>query len=179
MGKAIFFSKAIILTCLVPIFAFQKVEGKMFSPLAYTLGFALLGALLYTLTLVPALSSILLRKNVREKHNPVVGFFEKYIMQAFKWVYRRQRVSLIVAILAMVITFGSAKFLGSEFLPELDEGALWVKGQLPMSASLDESNDIARKNDDDPGAKFPEVRHTLAQVGRTVDGTDPKRLFQY
>ena len=65
MGKAIFFSKIIILTCLVPIFAFQKVEGKMFSPLAYTLGFALVGALIYTLTLVPALSSILLRKNVR------------------------------------------------------------------------------------------------------------------
>jgi len=77
MGKAIFFSKVIIITCLIPIFAFQKVEGKMFSPLAYTLGFALLGALIYTLTLVPALSSILLRKNVREKHNIVVGFFEK------------------------------------------------------------------------------------------------------
>ena len=79
MGKAIFFSKIIIITCLIPIFAFQKVEGKMFSPLAYTLGFALMGALLFTLTLVPALSSILLRKNVREKHNPVPLFFEKGI----------------------------------------------------------------------------------------------------
>ncbi|MGN9310491.1 efflux RND transporter permease subunit, partial [Enterococcus faecium] len=68
-AKTIFFSKLIIITCLLPIFAFQKVEGKMFSPLAYTLGFALLGALLYTLTLVPALASVLLRKNVREKHN--------------------------------------------------------------------------------------------------------------
>ena len=77
MGKAIFFSKLIIITCLIPIFAFQKVEGKMFSPLAYTLGFALLGALLFTLTLVPALSSVLLRKNVREKHNPIVIFLKK------------------------------------------------------------------------------------------------------
>src|SRR6202008_2161808 len=109
MGKAIFFSKLIIITALLPIFAFQKVEGKMFSPLAWTLGFALLGALLFTLTLVPALSSILLNKNVREKHNPVVGFFEKYIMRAFKWVYRRQRASLIVAIAAMIVTFASAK----------------------------------------------------------------------
>ena len=67
MGKAIFFSKLIIITCLVPIFAFQKVEGKMFSPLAYTLGFALLGALLFTLTLVPALSSILLKKECERK----------------------------------------------------------------------------------------------------------------
>ena len=70
MGKAIFFSKAIIITCLIPIFSFQKVEGKMFSPLAWTLGFALLGALIFTLTLVPVLASILLKKNVREKHNP-------------------------------------------------------------------------------------------------------------
>ena len=176
MGKAIFFSKVIIITCLIPIFAFQKVEGKMFSPLAYTLGFALLGALVYTLTLVPALSSILLRKNIREKHNPVVGFFEKYIMQAFKWVYKHQRTSLIVAVSVMIVSFFSARFLGSEFLPELDEGALWVKGQLPMSASLDESNQIGRKMMTIL-SQFPEVKHTLAQVGRTVDGTDPKGFF--
>ncbi len=176
MGKAIFFSKVIILTCLIPIFAFKKVEGKMFSPLAYTLGFALLGALIYTLTLVPALSSILLRKNVREKNNPVVHFFEKYIMRGFKWVYAHSRISLIVAVSVMVVTFFSAHFLGSEFLPELDEGALWVKGQLPMSASLEESNQIARKMMTIL-AQFPEVRHTLAQQGRTVDGTDPKGFF--
>ncbi len=176
MGKAIFFSKLIILTCLIPIFAFKKVEGKMFSPLAYTLGFALLGALIYTLTLVPALSSILLRKNVKEKHNPVVNFFEKYIMMAFKWVYARPKTSLIFAISFMVLSFASSKFLGSEFLPELDEGALWVKAQLPMSASLDESNQISRKMMTIL-AQFPEVKHTMAQMGRTVDGTDPKGFF--
>lgn len=91
MGKAIFFSKLIIITCLMPIFAFQKVEGKMFSPLAYTLGFALLGALLFTLTLVPALSSILLRKNVREKHNVIVTFFEKGVGRLLGLVYRNQK----------------------------------------------------------------------------------------
>jgi heavy metal efflux system protein len=176
MGKSIFFSKLIILTCLIPIFAFQKVEGKMFSPLAYTLGFALLGALIYTLTLVPALSSVLLRKNVREKHNVVVEFFEKNIHKAFKWVYGHQRTSLIVAVSFMVLSFASAKFLGSEFLPELDEGALWVKAQLPMSASLGQSNDISRKMMTII-SKFPEVNHTLAQIGRTVDGTDPKGFF--
>ena len=143
MGKAIFFSKIIILTCLIPIFAFQKVEGKMFSPLAYTLGFALLGALLYTLTLVPALSSILLRKNVRERHNPIVIFFEKSIRYVFERTYRVPRLSVLVAVIFMVLTFFSAKFLGSEFLPELDEGALWVKAQLPMSASLSQSKEIS------------------------------------
>lgn len=176
MGKAIFFSKLIILTCLVPIFAFKKVEGKMFSPLAFTLGFALLGALIYTLTFVPALSSVLLRKNVKEKHNVVVQFFEKNVGGAFRWVYKNQKISLIVAVVFMVLSFASAKFLGSEFLPELDEGALWVKAQLPMNSSLDQSNEIARKMMT-MISKFPEVNHTLAQVGRTVDGTDPKGFF--
>ncbi len=176
MGKAIFFSKLIIITCLLPIFAFQKVEGKMFSPLAYTLGFALLGALLFTLTLVPALSSILLRKNVREKHNPIVLFFERGIGKLLTGVYRNQKKSVIVAVTIMVITFFSAKFLGSEFLPELNEGALWVEAELPMSVSLTEANSISNKMIDIL-AKFAEVKQTLSQVGRTNDGTDPKGFF--
>lgn len=176
MGKAIFFSKVIILTCLIPIFAFQKVEGKMFSPLAYTLGFALLGALIFTLTLVPALSSILLRKNVREKHNPVVIFFERGVKYVFERTYRVPKLSLLVAVIFMLLTFFSAKFLGSEFLPELDEGALWVKAQLPMSASLSQSKEISDKMTS-MIRKFPEVRHTLSQIGRTNDGTDPKGFF--
>jgi cobalt-zinc-cadmium resistance protein CzcA len=176
MGKSIFFSKLIIITCLIPIFAFQKVEGKMFSPLAYTLGFALLGALLFTLTLVPALSSILLRKNVREKHNPVVIFFEKGVDRLLKMVYGNQKTSLAIALIAMVLTFASAKFLGSEFLPQLNEGALWVTAELPRSVSLDEADSLSAKMVDII-SQFPEVNHTLTQVGRTNDGTDPKGFF--
>jgi len=176
MGKAIFFSKLIIITCLVPIFAFQKVEGKMFSPLAYTLGFALLGALLFTLTLVPALSSILLRKNVREKHNPIVLFFENMVSKSYKVVMNWPKASLLIALIAMSLTFFSAKFLGSEFLPQLDEGALWVESELPMSVSLNEANFIGNTMSDIL-RKFPEVKQTLSQVGRTNDGTDPKGFF--
>lgn len=176
MGKAIFFSKVIIITCLIPIFAFQKVEGKMFSPLAYTLSFALLGALIFTLTLVPALSSILLRKNVREKHNPVVTFFENGIKYLFENAFKVPKLSVLIAIIVMALSFFSAKFLGSEFLPELDEGALWVKSQLPMSASLSQSKVISDKMTE-MIRKFPEVKHTLAQIGRTNDGTDPKGFF--
>ncbi|WP_018612378.1 efflux RND transporter permease subunit [Segetibacter koreensis] len=176
MGKAIFFSKIIILTCLIPIFAFQKVEGKMFSPLAYTLGFALLGALIFTLTLVPALSSILLRKNVREKHNPIVLFFEKGIAKMFRKTYKYPKTSLLIAVLVMVLTFFSAKFLGTEFLPELDEGALWVESELPMSASLPQAVEISNKMIAII-RKFPEVKQTLSQMGRTNDGTDPKGFF--
>ncbi len=176
MGKSIFFSKIIILTCLIPIFAFQKVEGKMFSPLAYTLGFALIGALLFTLTFVPALSSILLRKNVKEKHNPVVLFFENSVSKMLALVYRNQKKSVMIALVIMIISFASAKFLGSEFLPELNEGALWVEAELPMSVSLDEANGISNKMID-VLKEFPEVKQTLSQVGRTNDGTDPKGFF--
>jgi len=176
MGKAIFFSKLIIITCLMPIFAFQKVEGKMFSPLAYTLGFALLGALLFTLTLVPALSSILLRKNVREKHNVVVIFFEKGVGKLFSLVYRNQKKSVLLAIAFMVVSVFSAKFLGTEFLPELNEGALWVEAELPMSVSLSEANTVSNKMINIL-SKFSEVKQTLSQIGRTNDGTDPKGFF--
>ncbi len=176
MGKAIFFSKIIILTCLIPIFSFQKVEGKMFSPLAYTLGFALLGALLFTLTLVPALASILLRKNVREKHNPVVIFFEKTITRLLSVVYRNQGKSVVLAIVVMALTFASAKFLGTEFLPELNEGALWVEAELPMSVSLSEAKSVSDKMISIL-SRFPEVEKTLSQIGRTNDGTDPKGFF--
>lgn len=176
MGKAIFFSKVIIITCLIPIFAFQKVEGKMFSPLAYTLGFALIGALLFTLTLVPALSSILLRKNVREKHNPIPLFFERGIGKLFRITYKNKKASILIAFAIMLITFFSAKFLGTEFLPELNEGALWVEAELPMSVSLPEANEMSNKMVEILH-KFPEVKQTLAQVGRPNDGTDPKGFY--
>ncbi|MDP3930527.1 MAG: CusA/CzcA family heavy metal efflux RND transporter [Bacteroidota bacterium] len=176
MGKAIFFSKLIIITALLPIFAFQKVEGKMFSPLAYTLGFALLGALIFTLTLVPVLSHILLNKNVKEKHNPFVNFWNRIVENGFAWTFRNKRKSLIVTISIIVITFFSAKFLGTEFLPQLNEGALWVEAKFPMSQSLPETVEktaILRKE----LQKFPEVNGVLSQVGRSNDGTDPSGFY--
>jgi len=176
MGKPIFFSKVIILTCLIPIFSFQKVEGKMFSPLAYTLGFALLGALLFTLTLVPALSSILLRKNVRERHNVIVSFFENGIRKMFVKTYKYPKTSLLVSVLFMAATFFSAKFLGTEFLPALNEGALWVESELPMSSSLPQAVAVSDKMLQIL-RKFPEVKQTMSQIGRTNDGTDPKGFF--
>src|SRR5205085_4971364 len=105
MGKAIFFSKLIIITALIPIFSFEKVEGKLFSPLAYTLGFALLGALLFTLTFVPALSSSLLHKDVKEKHNWLVAGMIRYYERIFDWVMRNTRLSLGIAATVIVFTF--------------------------------------------------------------------------
>lgn len=176
MGKAIFFSKLIIVTALLPIFAFQKVEGKMFSPLAYTLGFALLGALIFTLTLVPVLSHILLNKNVKEKHNPFVNFCNRIVENGFAWTFKHKRKTLITSIAIIALTFFSAKFLGTEFLPQLNEGALWVEAKFPMSQSLPETvkkTAILRKE----LQKFPEVNGVLSQVGRSNDGTDPSGFY--
>ncbi|TDX86470.1 efflux RND transporter permease subunit [Epilithonimonas xixisoli] len=172
LGKAIFFSKLIIITSLLPIFSFQKVEGKMFSPLAFTLGFALLGALIFTLTLVPVMSHLLLKKNVRERHNPFVEFWDKYVMKGLKFTFRYKKISLIVATSALVVTLFSGKFLGTEFLPQLNEGSLWITAEMPMSSSLEKSLENAEKMKKDIMA-FPEVTGVLAQTGRSNDGTDP------
>jgi heavy metal efflux system protein len=176
LGKPIFFSKLIIIMALLPIFAFQKVEGKMFSPLAYTLGFALLGALILTLTLVPVLCHIFLNKNVREKNNPFVNFWNRIVERGFAWSFKHKRKTLTVSIALIVITFFSAKFLGTEFLPQLNEGALWVEAKFPISQSLSETvqkTALLRKEIQ----KFPEVNGVLSQVGRSNDGTDPSGFY--
>jgi cobalt-zinc-cadmium resistance protein CzcA len=172
MGKAIFFSKLIIITALLPIFSFQKVEGKMFSPLAFTLGFALMGALLFTLTLVPVLSHILLNKNVREKNNPFVNFWDRIVGKGFAWTFKHKVKSLVISISIIAVTFFSASFLGTEFLPQLNEGALWVTAELPMSTALPESVQTAAMIRKDLET-FPEVKKVLSQTGRSNDGTDP------
>lgn len=176
LGKAIFFSKLIIITALLPIFAFQKVEGKMFSPLAYTLGFALLGALLFTLTLVPVLCHIFLNKNVKEKNNPFVNFWNRIVENGFAWTFRHKRKTLVVTTALIILVFFSARFLGTEFLPQLNEGALWVEAKFPMSQSLAETVErtaLLRKE----LQKFPEVNGVLSQVGRSNDGTDPSGFY--
>ena len=176
LGKAVFFAKLIILTCLIPIFAFEKVEGKMFSPLAYTLGFALVGALILTLTLVPVLAALLLNKNVREKHNPIVSFFDRIVTSAFGFTYRNKLLSFGVTLAVVVAGLYSFNFLGSEFLPELNEGALWVETKLPMSSSLTETNKMAA-NYRRILRSFPEVTSVLSQTGRSNDGTDPSGIY--
>ncbi len=176
LGKAVFFSKLIIISALLPIFAFQKVEGKMFSPLAFTLGFALLGALIFTLTLVPVLVSILLKKNVKEKHNVFVEFFNKIVARGFITTFKNKKTSLIVSFAILAFSVFSTKWLGTEFLPPLNEGALWVEAKLPMSNSLTETiKTVALLRAE--LQKFPEVNGVLSQTGRSNDGTDPSGFY--
>ncbi len=176
LGKAVFFSKLIIITALIPIFSFQKVEGKMFSPLAYTLGFALIGALLFTLTLVPVLVSILLKKNVREKKNKFVDFLNRITLNAFEKCFANKKKSAIIAFSILGITLFSTSFLGTEFLPQLNEGALWVEAKMPMSSSLTETVSMVSKIREKL-LKFPEVQGVLSQTGRSNDGTDPSGFY--
>lgn len=172
LAKAIFFSKVIIITGLLPIFSFQKVEGKLFSPLAYTLGFALLGALILTLTLVPVLINLLLRKNVHEKHNPIVHFLTRIMLGLFTWNYKKfRRPTMIISLIVIAVGIYSFKFLGTEFLPELDEGSIWLRVQMPYSISLDRSVQVA----DQVRSilmTFPQVKNAVSQTGRPDDGTD-------
>ena len=176
LAKAIFFSKLIIITSLIPIFSFEKVEGKMFSPLAWTLSFALLGALLFTLTLVPVLTSILLNKNVREKNNPIVNFFNRLVRSGLHFTMANKRISLLSAFVVMALSLFSFKFLGSEFLPTLNEGALWVEAKLPMSSSLSATTDLVGEFRRTLNS-FDEVNGVLSQTGRSNDGTDPSGFY--
>lgn len=176
LGKAIFFSKVIIIAALLPIFSFEKVEGKMFSPLAWTLGFALLGALILTLTLIPVLSSIFLRKNVREKNNLFVRVLTKNTMKLFSWTYYHKRFTLFVSAVLVASGLFLFKFLGTEFLPELDEGAIYLRATCPLSISLDASRDIANTMRRSL-LEFPEVKQVMSQTGRPNDGTDATGFY--
>ena len=176
LAKAIFFAKIIIITSLIPIFAFEKVEGKMFSPLAWTLSFALLGALLFTLTLVPVLTSILLNRSARERNNPIVNFFNRIVTGGLNFTMANKKLSLSVAFVVMAISLFSFKFLGSEFLPELNEGALWVEAKLPMSSSLTQTVGFVGEFRKVLNS-FDEVNGVLSQTGRSNDGTDPSGFY--
>ena len=143
-AKAVFFSKLIIITALVPIFAFQKVEGKMFSPLAYTLGFALLGALIFTLTLVPVLSSMLLKRNVRERHNPFLAWINRVSVSIFDRCHAHKKTTIGIASLVAAVGLWCFTLLGTEFLPQLNEGSIYIRAPLPQSLSLDESVKLAK-----------------------------------
>jgi cobalt-zinc-cadmium resistance protein CzcA len=174
MGRPILFSKAIIILAFLPIFTFQRVEGKIFSPMAFTLTFALLGAILLTLTLTPVLLSFSLRKrDMAETH---LGWMH-WLQESYRHLLTRAEHyhSFIIggAVLVAAITFACVPFLGSEFLPKLDEGNIWLTITLPPSTAIEKTKDLERAV---RGIilSYPEVESVIAQVGRPDDGTDPK-----
>ncbi len=176
VASYIVFAQIILIVALLPIFSFRKVEGKMFSPLAYTLGYALLGSLLLSITYVPALCKVLLTKNIVEKENFISRFFKKNLFRLYLWSNHRKVVTLAGFILLLAGTTIAFMNHGTEFIPKLNEGALYVRATLPNSVNIRESTRLANEMKS-ALRQFEEVKFVLNQVGRPNDGTDPTGFF--
>lgn len=173
--RPVFYAIAIIITAYLPIFTLQRVEGRLFKPMAWTVAFALLGAILFSMTVAPALASLLFPRGTREWHNPVMVWLTARYRRAVRFSIH-MRYLTVTAGAALVITLWFAKTIGSEFLPHLDEGALWVRGTLAPSTGPDEGIRLANQ------ARillcsFPEATECTSQVGRPDDGTDTTGFF--
>ena len=172
IARPIFFATLIIVCAYFPLFAFERAEGKLFSPMAFTVGFALFGALLGCMALIPGLAFVALRKPRTVFHNkPLIWLTERY-RRGLGWLLLRTPVVYVASalVLAAVVVLGAT--VGREFLPDLDEGALWLQVQLPTGLSMDKASEMAgelRRT----LHEFPEVSYVVTQLGRSDDGTDP------
>lgn len=176
--RPVFFAIAIIITAYLPIFTLQRVEGRLFHPMAWTVAFALLGALLFSMLVGPVLSSFLFRTGVSEWHNPILEFLKMRYREAVRWAIEHRLVTVGVAGFALLLSvyLSVGGVIGSEFLPHLDEGSLWVRGTLAPSTGPDEGVRLANQ------ARillcsFPETTECTSQVGRPDDGTDTTGFF--
>ncbi len=176
--RPVFYAIAIIITAYLPIFTLQRVEGRLFKPMAWTVAFALLGALIFSMLVAPALSTLFFRKGVREWRNPVMTFLTRHYRTAVRFAIHRRAlmVGIGVAGLCLAAFLVYSGVIGSEFLPHLDEGALWVRGTLAPSAGPSEGIQVANQ------ARiilcsFPEVPQCTSQTGRPDDGTDTTGFF--
>jgi cobalt-zinc-cadmium resistance protein CzcA len=171
--RPVFYAIAIIITAYLPIFTLQRVEGRLFRPMAWTVAFALLGAMTFSILIVPVLASLLMGHGVKERHNPVMAFLTHHYRRSLRWAVAHRWVVMGVAIasVAGTIYLGFGGVIGAEFLPHLDEGAIWARGTLANSTSLSEGEKFTN-NERFIFASFPEVKTVVSQVGRPDDGTD-------
>jgi len=176
--RPVFYAIGIIITAYLPIFTLQRVEGKLFKPMAWTVAFALLGALIFSMLIAPALASLLFRTGVKEWHNPVMAYLTVQYRKAVNWAIHYRQVTIGAALVSFAFTlflaFGGV--IGSEFLPHLDEGAIWVRGTLAPSTGPTESTSVADRARQ-VLCSFPEVPQVVTQVGRPDDGTDATGFF--
>ncbi len=176
--RPVFYAIGIIITAYLPIFTLQAVEGRLFRPMAWTVAFALLGALLFSLVIAPGLSSLLFTKGAKEWHNPVlIWITARYRKLAHYAIYNRLlTLSLAGAVFMLALFLGESGIIGSEFLPHLDEGAIWARGTLALSTGPTESTALTDKTRR-IFASFPEVTTVVSQAGRPDDGTDTAGFF--
>jgi cobalt-zinc-cadmium resistance protein CzcA len=176
--RPVFYAIAIIVTAYLPIFTLQRVEGKLFKPMAWTVAFALLGALIFSMLVAPALSSLLFRGDAKQWQNPVMTLLIKHYRRSVHWAIRHRWVTVGGAVVALLIStfLAFSGVIGSEFLPHLDEGAIWVRGTLAPSTGPTESARVAERAREIL-ASFPEVPQVVNQIGRPDDGTDTTGFF--
>ena len=176
--RPVFYAIAIIITAYLPIFTLERVEGRLFHPMAWTVAFALLGALLFSILIAPVLASFAFQKGAKEWRNPAMEFSVRHYRTAVRWAIRRRALTIGVGLLGLFIAIYLvfSGVIGSEFLPHLDEGALWVRGTLAPSTGPDEGIRVSNQ------ARivlcsFPEVPQCTSQTGRPDDGTDTTSFF--
>jgi cobalt-zinc-cadmium resistance protein CzcA len=176
--RPVFFARGIIVTSYLPIFTLQAVEGRLFKPMAWTVSFALIGALVFAMLVAPVAASMLYRKGAKEWQNPIMEWltvrYRKAVRSAIvhrNWTFG---ISMVLFLIAVYLTVGGP--IGSEFLPHLDEGSIWVRGTLPPSEGPTSSIDFMNKARV-VMASFPEVTQVVSQTGRPDDGTDTAGFF--
>ena len=170
--RPIFFASLIIITAYLPMFSFERAEAKLFTPMAYTMGYALFGALLTTLALVPGLAYMAFRQPGRVYHNRWLERLTVWYDRVLAACLDQPRITYGVASFALLAVVGLGATVGRDFLPDLDEGALWLQVQMPTGLALNKASDMAS---DLRRAilKYPEVSYVVTQTGRNDDGTDP------
>jgi cobalt-zinc-cadmium resistance protein CzcA len=172
VARPLTFAVLIIMTVYGPILTFQRIEGKLFRPMAVTISLAVVGSLLLTLTLIPVLASYFFRRPPSERESPLLRWLRRPYLPAIRWCVRRPLVPLLGAAGLLALSLFVFTLLGKEFLPELDEGDLWLRVKLPIGVSLEATrpyvHDIRERM-----LRFPEVRVIVSQTGAPDDGTDP------
>ena len=176
VASHIFFAMIILIVALFPIFSFQKVEGKMFAPLAFTLGYALLGSLILSLTYVPVMCKLLLNKPIVEKSNFISRSLSNSLNKSYQAATRYRKSVIVGFCLLLVLCLLRFAFWGTEFIPQMNEGAIYIRATLPNSVHLDESVRITKEMKEKL-KNFDEVEFILSQTGRPNDGTDPTGFF--
>jgi heavy metal efflux system protein len=177
--RPVFYAIAIIVTAYLPIFTLQRVEGKLFKPMAWTVAFALLGALIFSMVIAPALASLFFRGGgARQWQNPVMNFLTTHYRRTLHWAIHHRAITVGGAFVALLLSafLAFSGVIGSEFLPHLDEGAIWVRGTLAPSTGPTESARVAERARQ-LLASFPEVPQVVNQIGRPDDGTDTTGFF--
>src|ERR1700726_1977638 len=176
VDRPIFYSVAVIIAGYIPIYALSGPSGKLFHPMADTMSIALVGALILTLTFVPVLCSYWFRKGVRERENKPFNWVRQKYGGQLVWCLDHPKTTMFVATAIFAATLLLVPFIGGEFMPHLDEGALWVRATLPYTISYEDPSKFA------PQIrallmKYPQVTDVGSELGRPDDGTDPTGFF--